>query len=359
MRAPAPHIAFLHPGALDTPTGGYVYDRELIAALRRAGATITTVGLGDGYPAPGAAALAQAGAAFSELAPGTVAVVDGLAFGVLGEVAAAHAGHLRLIALVHHPLAHESGLDRHTAERLVEAERRALGLAAHVIVTSTATARALAASFGVAAERISVIEPALSLALPARGARAPRAPGSPHRLLSVGSLIPRKDHATLLDAVARLAGHDLRLDIVGSAELDPAHAARVADEIARRGLGDRVTLHGALPREALAALYADADLFVLTSLYEGYGMAFAEAMAHGLPVVATGAGAVRDTVPETAGRLCPVGDSAAIAAAIADLLDDANLRARLALAARAHAETLPTWDHQARRLLALLQEFTP
>ena len=349
-------IAFLHPGRLDTPTGGYAYDRDLIAALERAGVEVEVHGLGEGYPAPDEAALKQAADVLAALPDDTLTLVDGLAFGVLDAVAAPHAQRLRLVALVHHPLALESGLEPGEALLLEEAERRALALARHVVVTSHPTARALQNNFGVSEERVSVVEPALALPLPPlREAQVPPAHG-PRRLLCVGSLIARKDHGTLLAALARLADRSFHLDLVGSLELDPVHADQVADTIARLGLADRVTLHGALPRDALETLYANADLFVLTTLYEGYGMVFAEAMAHGLPIVATGEGAVRDTVPDAAGILCENGAVTEVATAIADLLDDPQRRLDMGAAARAHSETLPDWDTQAARLLSALDQ---
>jgi glycosyltransferase involved in cell wall biosynthesis len=347
-------IAFLHPGRLDTPTGGYAYDRDLIAALERAGMEVEVHGLGDGYPFPDEATLDQAASVLSALPDGTLALVDGLAFGVLDAVVAPHARRLRLVALVHHPLAHESGLEPGEALLLEEAERRALALARHVVVTSSHTARALHEDFGVSGDRISVVEPALALALPPlRETEVPPAHG-PRRLLCVGSLIARKDHGTLLSALARLADRSFHLDLVGSLELDPVHADQIADTIARLGLSDRVTLHGALPRDALETLYANADLFVLTTLYEGYGMVFAEAMAHGLPIVATGEGAVRNTIPEAAGIVCENGAVTDVATAIAGLLDDPQRQLDMGAAARAHAETLPDWDTQAARLLSVL-----
>jgi glycosyltransferase involved in cell wall biosynthesis len=351
-------IAFLHPGRLDTPTGGYAYDRDLIAALDRAGARVEVHGLGEGYPYPGEDELQQAGNVLAALADNTLTLVDGLAFGVLDTVAAPHAERLRLVALVHHPLAHESGLEPGDALLLQEAESRALALARHVVVTSRATAEALIDDFGVGEDRISVIEPALSLALPPlRETEVPPAHG-PRRLLCVGSLIERKDHATLLSALARLADRSFHLDLVGSLELDPVHADHIADLVARLGLSDRVTLHGALPREALETLYANADIFVLTTLYEGYGMVFAEAMAHGLPIVATGEGAVRETVPAAAGIVCANGAVTEVATAIAELLDDPQRRIDMGSAARAHAEALPDWDTQAARLLHALEGVT-
>lgn len=350
----AARLTFLYPGRLETPTGGYVYDRELLAALAAIGVEATALTLGEGYPAPSPATFEAGGRLLAGLADGEAVMIDGLAFGVMDAIAAPHAQRLRLIALVHHPLAHESGVPADRAAELHASERRALALARHVVTTSAATAGAVIAEFGVASEQVSVLEP--GLVLPPLPTRIRRQPGDPFRLLCVGSLVPRKDHPTLLAALAGLGDTRITLDIAGSAELDPAHASRVRAEIDRLGLSRQVRLHGALSKAALEALYAEADAFALTTLYEGYGMAFVEAMAHGLPVIATGAGAVRDTVPGAAGILCKTGDADDVGAAIRQLADDPQRTETMAQAARAHAQGLPGWQDQARRFAALIAE---
>ncbi|MBC00802.1 MAG: glycosyl transferase, group 1 [Rhodobacteraceae bacterium] len=354
MSAAASALTFLYPGELSTPTGGYLYDRALIAALQRAGTSVETRSLGPGYPAPSPEVRAAAARMLAEIPDGRLTVIDGLACGVMAEELAPHAGRLRLVSLLHHPLGHESGLDEAVARALIAAERAALSHVRHVVTTSAATARSVRETFGIAAQAVSVVEPGLEVTADA-GPKRPDNGSSPLRLLSVGSLIPRKDHATLLEAFSRLAPRHVRLDIAGSADLDPAHARELRALVGRLGVDDRVSLHGALPREALDALYRAADLFVLTTRYEGYGMAFVEAMAHGLPVVATGAGAVRDTVPDTAGLVLPVGDVAAVADALARLADTPQDRHTLSLGARAHVAGLPGWDAQAIRFLDILK----
>lgn len=350
----AADLVFLYPGALETPTGGYVYDRQLLTALAGIGVRVEALSLGDGYPAPTPETLVRAEAALCRLPDGQAVMIDGLAFGVMADVARPHAGRLHLVALVHHPLAHESGIPAARAGELLASERAALALTRHVVTTSHATAAAVTGGFKVPRERITVLEPGLSVDAVTNRPPCDNDDGRPLRLLAVGSLIPRKDYPTLLAAVARLADRALRLDIVGSPALDTACAAGIEAEISRQGLGDRVRLHGALERQALDALYAGADIFTLTTLYEGYGMAFAEAMAHGLPVIATGEGAVRDTVPPSAGMVLATGDVSGVTEAIARLCDDPGLRHQMAAAARAHAASLPTWADQARRLADLL-----
>lgn len=348
----SPHrIAFAVPGDLASPSGGYGYDSRIIAGLRERGWSVDVVSLGDGFPWPDAAALHQAEARIAAVPDGTTVVADGLAFGALPALAAAHAARLRWVALVHHPLALEGGLDERQRRQLFDSERRALVHAAWVVVTSTATARALA-DYGVAAQRLRVVMPGTAPAPLARGSPAGSGALS---LLCVAALVPRKGHLLLVEALADLQDRAWTLHCAGSTTRDADAAARVRAAIAHHGLGARVTLHGEVNADALQALYDRADVFVLPSLHEGYGMALAEALAHGLPVLSSTAGAIADTVPSAAGLLLPPGDGNALRRALARVLDEPALRTRLAAGARAARRQLPSWAQAVERFESVLQ----
>jgi glycosyltransferase involved in cell wall biosynthesis len=342
-------LAFVVPGELATLTGGYRYDRRVIGGLRADGWQVACHSLDPSFPAPSDDALRDAADKLAAIPDGRLTVIDGLAYGAMPDIAAAHAERLRLVALVHHPLADETGLAPGTAERLRQSERRALAAARRVIVTSRATARAVG-GLGVPAGRIDVVEPGTDPAPLARGA-AGAAPG----LLCVGAVTPRKGHLVLIEALARVADRPWHLACVGNLDRSPAAVADLRHRIAALGLGGRVTLTGEEGEAAIGAYYERADVFVLPSFHEGYGMALAEALAHGLPIVSTRAGAIPDTVPPDAGRLVPPGDVAALAAALAAVLDDPSLRARLAAGARAARERLPSWESACGRFAAALE----
>ncbi|RCW69321.1 glycosyltransferase family 4 protein [Pseudorhodoferax soli] len=348
MAGMARHCVFLVPGDAQARTGGTLYDRRIAEGLRALGWQVDWCSPGDGFPSPGAPARAQAAACTAALPDGALVVADGLAFGVLAELAERHAQRLRWVALVHHPLALESGLSPQEQDRLQASERRALACARQVIVTSAATARALGA-YGVPATRTAVVEPGTDPVPPAQGS------GQGLSLLCVATVTPRKAHALLLQALAGLRERPWHLHCVGSLDRDAATAAAAQDLVQALGLGQRVTWHGEVAAEPLQALYAQADLFVLPSLYEGYGMAFAEALAHGLPVLGCAAGAVPDTVPATAGVLVPPGDPVALQAALQPLLDNTAWRQALAAGARAAGQRLPRWEQAAARFAAVLE----
>jgi len=219
-----------------------------------------------------------------------------------------------------------------------------------LIVTSPSTARRLSADYAVAAERITVALPGSEPRAKARNGRA-----GPLALIAVGAVVRRKGYDVLIDALARLRDLPWRMTIAGDRTRSPATVATLEAAVRRHALADRIDLAGAVDDARLAALYADADLFVLPSRFEGYGMAFAEAIAHGLPVIGTTAGAIPDTVPEGAGILVPPDDAAALARALRRLITDGGERGRLAAAARDAAARLPTWRQSAQEFARAIE----
>jgi glycosyltransferase involved in cell wall biosynthesis len=330
---------FLIPGDPDTRTGGYLYDRRVMAGLTALGWRAELHGLDATFPMPTPAALRAADAVLAALPAQALAVIDGLALGAMPEVAAAHRNRLRLIALVHHPLALETGLDEAQRQRLYVSEREALRHVRQVIVTSPNTVRALV-DYAVSPERCTVVPPGTDPAPLAQGSGSEEL-----ALLCAASLTPRKGYAVLFRALAQLKHLPWRLRCAGSNALDSATAAMLRTLIGELGLTHRIELLGELDADGLAVCYQQADVFVLPSWYEGYGMVLAEALARGLPIISTTAGAIPDTVPADAGRLVPPGDTAALADALARVLTEPELRQRLAAGARAARRTLPDWPN--------------
>lgn len=349
-------LIFAVPGDIQTPSGGYGYDRRLIAELRRLGWDVVHLRLPDGFPRPSSDDLAETEAAFAAIADGSLVLVDGLAFGRMPKIAEKEAQRLRIAALVHHPLFLETGLDSRMREVMEASERQALRSAQAVIVTSPATAEAVRSAFAVPVERLAVAVPGTDK--PERSAMDDEARRhAPPTILSIGTLIPRKDHGTLVEGLARIADLEWRCRIVGSKTADPETAAALGRQIEAFGLSDRIDLPGAMPD--VAGEYPKADLFVLASRYEGYGMVFAEALAHGLPIVFCAEGAPRELISPEAGRRFEPGDADGLAAALRALLVDGGARRRAAEAAKVAGMALPGWDETARVVAGTLSRLAP
>ena len=359
------------PGDLDTRTGGYGYDRRIIGGLRERGWTVEVVRLDDAFPEPDAKVRARATAALTAIPDQALVLVDGLAFGALPAEVEREADRLRFVALVHHPLAAETGIDPALASALAVSERRALAFARAVVVTSATTRDSLVAGYAVPADRITVVEPGTDVGprrssgfrvrLSAAGEQP--SPLTPQpcdvSLLCVATITPRKGHELLVNALASIPHRRWHLVCAGSLDRDPPTVARLRAQLRAHGVEERVELTGDLDTDALDARYAAADLFVLPTLYEGYGMAVAEALARGLPVISTATGAIDDLVTggsnQPAGLVVPPGDAGAFAAALGRVLGDANLLARFAEgAALAHAR-LPSWATACAKMAGVLE----
>jgi len=344
-----PSAVLMVPGSIDTRTGGSIYDRRMVEGLRQRGWDIALVELEAGFPQPTAAAVSGAADALAAMAAGSIVVIDGLALSALPDLIEREASRLRIVALVHLPLGADVSFDSGTRERLATLEQRALAASALVVVTGSATL-GLLESYGLRRDRLVVIEPGTDTAPLARGSASLVV-----HLLCVATVNAGKGHDVLLSALATLPSAAWRLTCAGSLTRDPVAASRVHDLVRRLKLDDRVIFAGELDDNALTAVYDQADVFVLATRRETYGMAVAEALARGLPVVSTTTGAIPDLVGHHAGILVPPGDEAALAEALSRVIGDADGRARLAAGARQVRDRLPGWELAASRLDAALE----
>lgn len=350
---PAAHL--LLPGPLRQNTGGYHYDRRIIEGLRQHGWRIDVHELDPGFPQPDTAALAEAAATLASLPDDACVIVDGLALGAMPEAAEAQAARLRLVALVHHPLALETGLDPATARRLRDSEWRALACVRTIITTSPSTASALRRD-GFANTPVRTVAPGVDIpVLDAGPGQAAAARPAALRLLCVATLTRRKGHDVLIDALQPLAGRDWQLVCVGSDQRDRTWADSLRQRIDQAGLVNRIVLTGEIDAARLDRYYRQADVFVLASHYEGYGMVFDEAIAYGLPIVATCAGAIVDTVPADAGLLVPAADPTALRTALTRLLDADEPLATLRSAAWQARDELRSWDQASAEFAGYLK----
>lgn len=343
---------FAIPGDINAPTGGYAYARWLLKHWPDEAAPLEHIELPGSFPFPSRRDLDESLRILHEASAGggCALLIDGLAFGTFPPDMISNL-RAPVTVLLHHPLSLETGLTEAEKIRLLDSERRALAHARHIVVTSPETARSVRALFAFPEGRITVAEPGIEGQVRSSGS----AMGDPLHIVSAGTLTPRKGHSVLADALHLVRDLDWRATIAGSLEWDAATAQAVQAQVATLGLGNRIRFTGTLDEAALAGLYASADIFALASYYEGYGMVFAEAMAHGLPIICSGSGAVRETAPVGAGLHVEAGQPRAFADALRHMITDSKFRERCAAHAFAHAQTLPSWRDTAQKVARVMQ----
>jgi len=322
------------PDAIDDParpSGGNTYDRRVCEGL---------VALGWGVHEHEVQDAAALGRAVGRIPDGAVVLVDGLIASGAPEALVGHARRLRQVVLVHMPLGDRPPGDEDGVVRA--REREVLGAAVAVVTTSAWTRRRLGELYALPADRVHVAEPGVDAAGLAPGSAAGDA------LLCVAAVMPDKGHDVLLDGLATAADLSWRCACVGSLDRDPAFAEKVRRATRIKGLGDRVRFPGPRIGPELDRAYASADLLVLASRAEAYGMVVTEALARGLPVIAAEVGGVSEALGHgedgmRPGLLVPSGDPAALGAALRSWLGDAELRGRLRRAARERRASLCGW----------------
>lgn len=338
---------------LTRPSGGNAYDARVCCELSADGWAVTEHLVSGSWPQPTAADLTGLGAGLDAVPLGATVLVDGLLASAAPEQLRRAAERLVLVPLVHMPFGFVGNDGLPAAASVFVAESAALHACRAVVTTSEWTRDWVLGAYCLDPRAVSVARPGTDPAT-----LAPREPAGT-RLLCVGPVSRLKGYDVLLDALERLTDLPWGLRCAGSLDVDPACATDTLQRIAEGPLAGRVELLGALPPDRLASQLAAADLLVSASRTESYGMALAEALARGIPAVATDVGGVREAVGATVSGqpavLVPSGDPTALATALRAWLTDAALRERLRDAARDRRETLPTWASTARGVAAALE----
>jgi glycosyltransferase involved in cell wall biosynthesis len=340
--------ALIVPAPFDAVSGGYSYDRRIVAGLRDAGHAVRVIELAGAHPITDEFARDAACAAWDSIGSDVRPIIDGLAlpaFVGLDDALSAR----NPVGLIHHPTALETGFSNDERAALLAVEKRLLPRLARVVVTSEATGEHLVADFGVDQDRIKVVVPGTDDAPRSVGSGGPAC-----HILSIGTLVPRKGHDVLLRALARLFDLDWQLTIVGSPGRDPVYARSLEALVAELGITRQVRFAGEVVGDGLEALWQQADVFALATHWEGYGMVIAEALKRGVPVAVTDGGAAGKLVTPEAGVVCPVGDRINLSKALRRLIFGAALRHHMAEAAWLAGQTLPSWQTQVREFAQAL-----
>jgi glycosyltransferase involved in cell wall biosynthesis len=332
------------------PSGGNSYDRHVCRALGEMGWPVHVHPVPGAWPRPDGEAYAALAGIVQRIPDGALALLDGLVASTAADVVVPQASRLRLVALVHMPLG-QSEADGEARRR----EGALLSAAASVVTTSAWGRRTLLELYSLPHDRVHVAQPGVDA--------APLSTGTPTggAMLCVAAVIPGKGHDVLLDALAKLTDLSWECLCVGSLDRDPAFVARLRRGLSESELADRVRFTGPRSGADLDRRYASADVLVLPSRAETYGMVVTEALARGLPVVATDVGGVREALGHgmggvRPGLLVPPADATALAAALRSWLADAELRLRWRRAARERRASLSGWSTTTSVLAGVLAE---
>jgi glycosyltransferase involved in cell wall biosynthesis len=346
-------VYFVVPDGIDDPTrpsGGNTYDRHLCRELGSQGWAVRERAVAGFWDRPGAASFAALEETLRGIPDGAAVLLDGLIASTAPEVLVPEARRLRLIVLVHMPLGHCPPDD---AARGREAAVLAAAIA--TVTTSDWTRRRLVELYDLPAQRVHVAEAGVEPGEPARGTESGGA------LLCVGAVTFEKGHDILLGALASIAALPWHCTCVGRLDGDPAFVEGLRRRSRDEGLGERLSLPGSRTGADLDRSYGSADLLVLASRAETYGLVVTEALARGLPVVAAEVGGVGEALGEGAdgtrpGLLVAPEDPVAFGDALSAWLGDAGLRARLRRAAGERRESLPRWSSTAAAVAGVLAE---
>jgi len=332
------------------PSGGNGYDRRICRGLAELGWPVRIHAVRGAWPQPDRTAYAQLDGVLRRIPDGALTLLDGLVASTAPQVLVPQASRLRLVPLVHMPLGHGS---RDVGVRT--RERAVLSAAASVVTTSAWSRRMLLGLYSLPGDRVHVAAPGVDAALIAPGTATG---GS---LLCVAAVIPGKGHDVLLRALATMTDLHWKCLCVGSLERDPALVATLRRRALEDGLAHRVRFIGPRAGEDLERSYASADLLVLPSRAETYGMVVTEALARGLPVVATDVGGVSEALGRGAegarpGILVPRDNPDALGGALRRWLGDAEVRRTWRCAARERRASLLGWSATTSVLAGVLAE---
>jgi glycosyltransferase involved in cell wall biosynthesis len=340
-------VSVVVPDGIDDParvSGGNRYDREVCDALRDAGWTVAEIAAPGRWPRPGARSLGSLARSLDAVPDGGLVLVDGLVASAAAAVLVPRAERLRLVVLVHMVFGGDAVAERDEAAVLTSARA--------VVTTSDWTRSRLLDRYGLGPARVHVAPPGSD--------PAPIGPGTPdgEHLLCVGTLSSTKGQDVLLAALAAIPGPAWRCTLVGPLDRDPRFVAGLRRQAARAGISDRLRIAGPRTGADLRAEYRSADLLVVPSRTETYGMVVTEALAAGLPVLATEVGGIPEALGRTPagvpGLLVPPEDAPALRAALVRWLTDADLRRRLRRAALRRRGTLTDWRTTGDRIAAVL-----
>jgi glycosyltransferase involved in cell wall biosynthesis len=332
------NIHFLIPGDIDILTSCHIYDKRIIEGLRKKGHIVTVHRLADDFPFPSEKSVKQCSLIAASIPKGEYVVVDSQAFGAIFSVMKELYNRNLIVGLIHLPLSVDPNYSAYQRTMITSQEMETFRLATKFIASSEYTLEVLQ-NLGIENQKINLIIPGLE-----DFPQKKKYPEKPLELLCIANMCRNKDHAILVRALAALRDKDWVLHCYGVLDLDREYLSDFQSMIRRNRLQDKILVHGTISGKELSDAYLNSDLFVHPSDFETYGMVLAEALGHGVPVVASTGGGICKTVPSKMGQFFKPGDSYGLESILEELLENSEVYRKLCVQAATYKETAQSWE---------------
>jgi glycosyltransferase involved in cell wall biosynthesis len=344
------NVHFLIPGDYQTLTGGNIYNRNIIKGLKDRGYEIILNELEDDFPFPNEKTLARCRAVLNNIPQGEPIVIDSLALGSLLPVLMDFYGKYPIISLIHIPFAFNEDIAATQRDILAQQEKNVLTMSSAIVVTSNYTAKIISGWLKFPPS-IYVVPPGVEFER-----RKFYWPPYPQRLICVSNYMPNKGQYILLKALTSLKKLNWKLTCYGNKNFNPRYVDSLLSVVDKYGLGDRVLINNSVSGKELENAYLDSDICVLPSYFETYGMVLSEALAHGIPVIASTGGGIRDTVPISMGLFFKPGDISELQSVIRSILTDSWLYQRLSSETALYYKKAITWKDSVNKFDEIIKE---
>ncbi|HEX2933974.1 MAG TPA: glycosyltransferase family 4 protein [Bacteroidales bacterium] len=331
-------LHFLIPGDIDTLASCYIYDKRLIEGLKKKGHAVEVHRLSDDFPFPSDESIIQFTKTIRQIPKGETVIIDSLALGVIPAVLKELSITNPIIGLMHLPLSVDPNYSAYQRTLITKPEMEALGYVGKFIVSSLYTQETLI-NLGIDENKINLVTPGID-DVPQKK----NYPERPSKLLSIANMCRSKDHSLLVRALTALKDKDWELHCYGNLDWDRNYLADFQALIRKNNLQKKILVHGTISGKELSDAYLEADLFVHPSDFETYGMAMVEALAHGLPVVASTGGGIQKTIPSKMAQFFKPSDVYGLQSILEELFENPVIYKRLYTQALTYKQTAQTWS---------------
>lgn len=331
-------LHFLIPGDIDTLASCYIYDKRLIEGLKQRGHQVEVHRLNDDFPFPSDESIQHCSQTVKNIAKSETVIVDSLALGVIPSILKELSLTNPVIGLIHLPLSADPNYSAYQRTLITSQEIEAFRLVKNFIVSSEFTRETLI-NFGIEEHKINLVIPGID-----DFPQKKNYPDQPTKLLSIANMCRSKDHSLLVRALTALKDKDWVLHCYGNLDWDRDYLADFQSLIRKNNLQKKILIHSTISGQELSDAYLDADLFVHPSDFEIYGMALVEALAHGLPVIASTGGGILKTIPPKMGQFFKPSDVYGLQSILEELFENPEIYKRLYTHALTYKQTAQTWS---------------